>query len=80
MFAGFNPNDIMDVFFRQHLPIVDRLDRGMIMVLVNLSIDSRRCLLMAVFNDLLVHDCGCYFFVNGGVMVSGLVPTNNKRQ
>lgn len=50
------------------------MNRGMIMILVNLSINGRRCLLMVMFDDLLVHDCGCYLFVNGGVMVSGLVP------
>lgn len=48
------------------------------MVLVNLSIDGRRCLFVAMFDYLLVHDCGCYFFMNGGIMVSSLMPNNDS--
>lgn len=48
------------------------------MVLVNLSIDGRRCLLVAMFDDLLIHDCRCYFFVYGGIMVTSLVPDGDS--
>lgn len=48
------------------------------MVLMNLSIDGSRCLLVAMFDDLLVHDCGSYFFMNGSIMVSCLVPNDDS--
>lgn len=48
------------------------------MVLVNLPVDGSRCLLVAVFDDLLVHDCGSYFLMNGSIMVSSLVPNDDS--
>lgn len=48
------------------------------MVLVNLSVNGRRCLLVAMFNDLLVHDRGGYFFMNGSIMVSSLMPNGDS--
>ena len=62
------------VFLGKDLSILDRLDGGMIMILVNLTINSGCSLLMTVLRDGLVYNGWSNFFVYSGVVVTCLVP------
>lgn len=62
------------VLLGQSLTVLDGLNRGMIVVLVDLTVDSGSSLLMTLLNDLLIHDSGSDFLVDGGVMVTRLGP------
>ena len=44
------------------------------MVLMDLTIDGSGGLLVTLLDDVLVHDGGSNLLVNGGVMVTSLVP------
>ena len=44
------------------------------MVLVHLAINGSLSLLMALLDDLFVHNGGCNLLVDGGVMVTSLLP------
>ena len=44
------------------------------MVLVNLTIDCSRSLLVTLLDDVLLDNSGCNLFVNSGIVVTSLVP------
>ena len=69
-----NRDDIVLMLFRENFTVVHRLDRGMVMVLVNLTVDGSGSLFVTLLDDSLVHNCRSNFLVNGGVMVTSLVP------
>ena len=72
--AVFNGSHIMRVLLWQNFTIFDWLNGGVVMVLMDLAIDGSGGFLVAVFGDILVHDCGSDLLVNCGVMVTSLVP------
>lgn len=67
-------NDVVLVGFRENLTILDGLDGGMEVVLVHLTVDGGLNFLMTCLLDGLVHDGRGNPLVNGGVMVTRLVP------
>ena len=71
----FDGNNVVHVLFRKDFAVFDWLDRGMVVVLVYLTVDGGLSFFMANLCDLLVHNGRRYFFVDSGVMVTSLVPS-----
>lgn len=70
----FNRNDVVLMLFGENFTVVHWLDGGMIMVLVNLTVDGSSGLFVTLLDNSLVHNCGSNFLVNSSVMVTSLVP------
>ena len=62
------------VLFRKDFAVFDWLDRGMVVVLVHLAVNSGLSFFMANLCDLLVHNGRSHFLVDSGVMMTSLVP------
>ena len=62
------------VLFRENLAILDWLDRSVVMVLVHLAINSCLSFLMTLLDNLFIYYGGSNLFVNGGVMMTSLLP------
>ena len=67
-------NNVVHVLFGKDFAVFDWLDRGMIMVLVYLTVDGGLSFLMANLCDFLVHNGRRHFLVDSSVMVTSLVP------
>ena len=63
------------VLFRKDFAVFDWLDRGMVVVLVHLTVDGGLSFFMADLCDLLVHNGRSHFLVDSGVMMTSLVPS-----
>lgn len=63
------------MLFREDFAVFDWLDRGMVVVLVHLTVNGGLSFFMADLCDLLIHNCRCHFLVDSGVMVTSLVPS-----
>lgn len=74
----FDGKDVVLVLLREDLTVLHWLHGGMIVVLVDFTIDGGGGLLVTGFDDSLVDDSGCHFLVNGGVMVTSLVPGEHR--
>ena len=72
--TSLHANHVVRVLFWEHLTILDWLNRGMIMVLVDLSVNGSLSLLMTVLANFLIHDGGSHLLMDGGVMVTSLLP------
>jgi len=59
---------------RQHLAVLDRLDRSVIVILMHLSVDGGLSLLVTLLEDLLIHHSRSDLLVDGGIMVTRLGP------
>lgn len=68
------------VLFGQDLPVLDGLNGSVVVVLVHLTVDGGLDVLMAVLGDFLLNDGRSDLLVDGGVMVTGLVPSIQSRQ
>ena len=68
----------MRMLLRKDLAILDRLYGSVVMVLVNLTVDGRGSFLMTVFGNVLVHNGWGHLFVNGGIMMTRLVPDEKE--
>jgi hypothetical protein len=64
---------LVGVLLGKNLAVSDRLDRGMIVVLVNLAVDSGSLIFMLCFGDVLVLNGSVDGLVHGSVMLSVLV-------
>ena len=73
-FTLLNSAHSVRVLFRENLPIFDRLDGCVVMVLVHLAVNCGLSLLVTLLDDLLIHNGGGDFLVDCGVMVTSLVP------
>lgn len=58
---------------------MDWLDRRVMMVLMNLTIDSSGGLFMTVFGDIFIYNRWSDRFMNSGVMMTSLVPMESGR-
>lgn len=67
-------NNVVLVLFWKDFAVFDWLDRGMVVVLVHLTVDGGLSFFMANLFDRLVHNGRRHFLVDGGVMVTCLVP------
>ena len=69
-------NQVVLVLLGQDLAIMNRLDGGVVVVLVDLLIDSCLDVLVTRRLHVLVDDSWSNLLVNGGVMLARLVPGN----
>lgn len=67
-------HNVVVVLFGKHLTVLDWLDGGMKVILVDFTINGSGGLFMAVLGDGLLCDSGGNLFVDSGVMMSSLVP------
>jgi len=65
-----NGNNVVSVLLRESLLVCDGLDGRVVMVLVNLLINSSGYLLMLVRHDMLLSDGSSNILVNGGLVFS----------
>ncbi len=72
--AVLHRDDVMSVLLGQHLAVLDRLYRGVVVILVHLTVDGSLSLLMTVLANLFVHNSGSDLLVNGRVMMTRLGP------
>ena len=63
-------DNIVGVLLRKYLAILHRLDRGVIMVLMNLTVNGGLGLLMTFLDNALIDDSRSNFLVDRGVMVT----------
>ena len=69
-----NGDNVVLVLFGKDFAVFDWLDRGMVVVLVHLTIDGGLSFFMANLYDLLIHNGRSHFLVDSGIMVTSLVP------
>ena len=74
MLTVLHRDNVVMMLLREDVTILYRLHRGVIMVLVDLTVDGRRGLLVACLGDGLIDDSGGDILVHGGVMVTRIVP------
>lgn len=75
--AVLNRDHVVVVLLRELCLVVDRLDRGVVVVLVNLLVDRRLHVLVFSAVDGLVSDGRGNLLVDGGVVMAGLGPAAN---
>lgn len=69
-----NTRHTVRMLLGKHFAVLHGLNGGVVVVLVDLLVDSHLGLLNAGLVDGLLHDGRCNLFVDGGVIVTGLVP------
>lgn len=74
LLALLNGSHLVDVLLWENFTVLDGLHRGVVVVLVDLTVDGGSSLLMAVLGDALVDYGRGDLLVNGGVIVTGLAP------
>ena len=74
MMAFLDGDDVVMMFLGKDFAVMDRLNGGVVMVLMDLTIDGSSSLLVTLLNDVLVDDSGSNLLVDSGVMVTSLVP------
>lgn len=67
-----NSGDVVGVLLWENLAVLDRLDRGVVVVLVHLTVDGSLGLLVLGAGDVLLLDSWGNRLVDGGVVVSRL--------
>ena len=67
--AVLDRGHVVDVLLREDFLVLHRLDRGVVVVLVNLTVDGGLHILVTGLHDLLLHDGGSDLLVHGGVCV-----------
>ena len=73
-FAMLNGHHLVLVLFWQNLTGLDGLDRGVVMVLVDLPVDGGLSLFMLVFVNTFLLDGRSNLLMYGGIIFSSLVP------
>ena len=73
-------DDVVMMFLGEDFTVKDGLNGGVIMVLMDFTVDGGRGLFVTLLDDVLVHDGGSDLLVNGGVMMTGLVPVKESGQ
>lgn len=79
MLTVLHGDDVVSMLFRKHFAILDGLNGGVEMILVNFTIDGCSSLFMAVLGDSLLSDSGSNSLVDGGVMVTSFVPEEKAK-
>ena len=65
-----NADHVVRMLLRKHLAIFDRLNRGVIVILMDLTVNGGLGLLMTLLDNVLIHDSRSNFLVDSGVMVT----------
>jgi len=68
--AGLDADLVVDVLLWEDLLVLDWLDGGVVMILVNLAVNDLLCLLVLGLGDVLVHDGWVDSLADGGVVVT----------
>ena len=74
MVTFLNRDDVVMMFLGKDFAVMDRLNGGVVMVLMDFTVDGSSGLLVTLLNDGLVDDSGSNLLVDSGVMVTSLVP------
>lgn len=74
LLALFNGSHLVDVLLWEDFTVLDGLHRGVVVVLVNLTVDGGSSLLMTVLGNILVDYGRGDLLMNGGVIVTGFGP------
>ena len=72
--AVLNRNHLVFVLFREYFTVLDGLNGGVVVILVDLTVDGGLGLFMFVFVNTFLLDRRIDLLVDGGVVFSGLVP------
>ena len=78
--AVLNSYEVVGVLLGKDLTVGDRLDRGVVVILVDLLVNGSGDLLVLGRPDGLVKNSGCDALVNGGVVVTSLGPVSHCQQ
>lgn len=62
--------DVVVVLLGEHVGILDGLDRGVVVVLVDLLVHGRGNAILLIADDRLICDGGCYTLMDGGIMLA----------
>ena len=73
-------DDVVMMFLGKDFTVKDGLNGGVVMVLMDFTVDGGRGLFVTLLDDVLVHDGGSNLLVDGGVMVTSLVPVKESCQ
>lgn len=77
-FTLLNSGHSVRVLFGENLPVLDWLDGSVVMVLVHLAVNCGLSLFVTLLDDLLIHHGGSDFLVDCSVMVTSLVPEEER--
>jgi len=77
--AVLDGSEVVVVLLGESLLVVDWLDRGVVVILVDLLVDDSGQVLVTVLVDGLVDDCWCNCLVDGGVIVASLAKVALNR-
>ena len=69
-------DDIVMVLLWKYFTILDGLDRGVEVILVDLAVNGSLSLFMTVLGHILIDNCWSDLLMNGGVVMTSLVPRN----
>lgn len=69
---------VVDVLLREDFLVLHRLDGGVVVVLVNLTVDGSLHILVTGLDNLLLHDGGSDFLVHGGVCLGLVVGSKGE--
>ena len=71
---------LVSVLLWQDLAVLHRLNRGMVVVLVNLTVDDSLSLLVTLLDDVFVDHGRGNFLVDSGIMMTSLGPVKQHYQ
>lgn len=71
---------LVGVLFRQDLAVLHGLNGGMIVVLVDFTIDDGLSFFMTLLDDVLIDHCRGNFLVDSGIMLTSLGPVLQQYQ
>jgi hypothetical protein len=74
MFPVLDTNHVVGMLFGKNLAVQHGLNGGVVVVLVNLTVNGSGDLLMSRRLDGFLHDSGGNLLVDGGIMMTSLVP------
>lgn len=77
LLALLDGGHLVNVLLWENFTVLDRLDRGVVVILVDLTVDGGGGLFVTVLGDILLHYSRGDLLVDGGVIVTGLVPVVN---
>ena len=78
MFTCLNSNNVMRMLLRENLTIKYWLNRSMMMVLVDLTINSSGGLFVTVFSNVFIYHRWSDRFMNSGIMMTSFMPNDSK--